>query len=135
MKKAFSPYSALWLLYVFVALIVGEFHPFSRYMMYNAFPDEATVVYVADSSGGVVPLKKYFRYKSADLTHNFHAYHHHYTGSDTAALAYLWRQLQSYSLKAKDETGKSVHQICLKKLKTHSGNMRMATICYDPANK
>lgn len=63
----------LMVLYIVFSLIIGEFHPFSKAEMYNSFPQNAEIITVTDKDGIPLPLNKFFKYSTADLTHNFSA--------------------------------------------------------------
>lgn len=60
-------------IYIIISLAVGEWHPFSTYPMYSTFQESALAVLAVDSTQNILPLKKYLRIGSADLTHNLHA--------------------------------------------------------------
>lgn len=71
--KQLLPKIYLAVIYIVISLAVGEWHPFSKYPMYSTFPNSALVVMAVDSAQNVLPLTKYLRIGSADLTHNLHA--------------------------------------------------------------
>jgi hypothetical protein len=41
-----------------ISLIVGQFHPFSRFPMYSSFPPTAELYYLADETGKPLPSLK-----------------------------------------------------------------------------
>lgn len=49
-------------LYLLLSLLVGEFHPLSKYPMYNAFPNYAYVFYTTDEKEQLVPYLKNFQF-------------------------------------------------------------------------
>lgn len=46
--------------YLLLSLVIGEFHPLSRFPMYNSFPNYAYVFYLNDEKAQLVPYLKYF---------------------------------------------------------------------------
>lgn len=72
MKKYF-----LFIAYVFLALLVRkEFHPFSRFPMYNMFPNWGYVFFLKNERGEMIPFKKYFAQNkdAGNVAHNFYIY-------------------------------------------------------------
>jgi hypothetical protein len=61
----------LGLSYVLLSLVIGECHPFSRVTMYNSFSKDALAFYLSDSTGKLLPVKKYFGYSADDIAHNY----------------------------------------------------------------
>lgn len=59
----------LFLLYIVLSLLLGEEHPFSRYPMYNSFPNTASVYFLKDKKGHTLALQKYFNLKAEELGH------------------------------------------------------------------
>lgn len=55
--------------YLLLSLLLPEFHPFSRYPMYNSFPNYSYVFGVKDEAGNPVPLKKYFNTNADGWAH------------------------------------------------------------------
>lgn len=63
--------SILFFVYIIISLVIGEFHPFSRYQMYDSFPLSATSFFLSKPDGKIIPLQEYFNYKTADISHNY----------------------------------------------------------------
>lgn len=59
--------------YIIITLLVGEWHPFSNFPMYNNFPNWAYVFYVTDSSGKVLYNEEYFDKGSGSVAHMYYA--------------------------------------------------------------
>lgn len=89
---------SLFLFYVLVSLLIGEFHPFSRYEMYNSFPPTALAFMLTTPNGNIIPLKEYFHYKTADLSHNYSALQAE--GIEKNKGRQLFEQLLTYRFKA-----------------------------------
>jgi hypothetical protein len=92
---------ALFLIYVALSLAAGEFHPLSRYDMYNAFPPEAYAFSLTNQHFECLPLVNYFRYKTADLSHNYYAIEAIFDGTSSADIdsligKMLFSQLMDY---------------------------------------
>lgn len=67
MKRA-----VLFLSYVIVSWFSGkEFHPFSRYPMYDSFPNYSYSFYVADSSGKLIPYRTNFKTQANEMGHMY----------------------------------------------------------------
>ena len=47
-------------LYLTISLLIGEFHPFSRYPMYSSFPNYAYVFYLSNEKEEIVPFVNNF---------------------------------------------------------------------------
>ena len=63
--------------YVVISLLIGkEFYPFSRFPMYDRFPNWSYVFYMQNEHGEVLPFNRYFTLeKSAgNVAHNFYIY-------------------------------------------------------------
>jgi hypothetical protein len=96
---------SVWLMvfYIITSLIIGEYHPFSRAEMYSFFPEKAEIVILTDAYGEPIPLSKFFKYSTADLTHNYDAIQQTITESINNTSIYtdptgklLNKQLKSY---------------------------------------
>lgn len=59
--------------FIFISLIVKEFHPFTKSQMYNSFPTQSHNFYITDHQNNILPIRDYFNYSSQDLAHNFEA--------------------------------------------------------------
>jgi len=59
-----------------VLLIRREFHPFSRFPMYDSFPNWGYVFYVLNERNEIVPYKKRFSINkdAGNVAHNFYIY-------------------------------------------------------------
>lgn len=55
--------------YIILSLLFNEFHPFSKYPMYNSFPNYAYTFYVSDEQGKLVPLQGHFQMQANELSH------------------------------------------------------------------
>ena len=55
--------------YVLLCLLLPEFHPFSRYSMYNRFPNSAYAFYLRNENRDTVALKPNFRMGAQELAH------------------------------------------------------------------
>jgi hypothetical protein len=60
-------------LYFVGSLMIGEVLPFSKYDMYNFFPNNAISFRIVNHQNKTLPLKKYFNFSTADLSHKFSA--------------------------------------------------------------
>lgn len=63
--------------YVFLVLLIRrEFHPFSRFPMYDRFPNWGYVFYVLNERNEIVPYKKKFSINkdAGNVAHNFYTY-------------------------------------------------------------
>lgn len=59
-KQIFSGYTLRYgvgLLYLILSLLIGEFHPFSNFPMYNNFPNWSYVFYLQDENGNLFPSR------------------------------------------------------------------------------
>lgn len=73
--------------YVFLALLVRqEFHPFSRFPMYNSFPNWGYVFFLKNERGETVPYEKHFSInkRAGYVAHTFYTLfsHHGFYYSD-----------------------------------------------------
>ncbi|MEY2922141.1 MAG: hypothetical protein RL108_763 [Bacteroidota bacterium] len=77
-KKRFF---GLGLIYLICSLIIGEFHPFSRFPMYNSFPNWSYVFYYTDNNGKLITAKR-LQTNTGYLAHTF------YTACETLDIEY-----------------------------------------------
>lgn len=93
---------ALFAGYVLLCLALPEFHPFSKYGMYNRFPDSAYGFYVRSETGQTVPLKAHFSMGAAELGHLYGTVAHEHGflfETDTAdQLAVMGREMLERTL-------------------------------------
>jgi hypothetical protein len=70
----------LFSLYLSLSLLIGEFHPFSQFPMYNSFPNYAYAFYVSNENEQLVPYSKNFHFNknAGHLAHIFYATFSHY---------------------------------------------------------
>jgi hypothetical protein len=61
----------LFALYVGLSLMLDEFHPFSRFPMYDSFPNYAYSFYIADSKDELVPFREDFRTQANEISHMY----------------------------------------------------------------
>jgi hypothetical protein len=70
--------------YIILSLVLPEFHPFSKYPMYNNFPNYAYVFLLRDSRNHFIPLNKNYSITGANLGHLYFSIRnlHHYNIKD-----------------------------------------------------
>ena len=110
-------YSLFCVSYVILSLIIGESHPFSREPMYNSFPNLSVAFYLSDSSGHLLPVKKYFRYNTDAITHNYHSIEESigYPQKESKSLLNeigqkMWAQIRPHAYPATDTHGITIHR-------------------------
>jgi hypothetical protein len=59
--------------YIFLSLIFGEEHPFTKVPMYANFPNWAYSFYITDSNNILLPVRKYFSCANDELSHQYSA--------------------------------------------------------------
>ncbi len=64
--------SFLFVGYVLTTLAVGEVHPFSRFPMYNSFPNWAYSFCLKDSAGQMLPFISYTNTRSGSVAHQYY---------------------------------------------------------------
>lgn len=60
------------ILYMSCSLLIGEIHPFSRFPMYNSFPNWSYAFYLADENGKLIPAKE-FNTIGTNIGHTFYS--------------------------------------------------------------
>lgn len=67
----FKKLASVYLFFVFIisSWLIGEQHPFSRYPMYNSFPNYAYIFVLENKQNEHLPLIKYSRLNSAEISH------------------------------------------------------------------
>jgi hypothetical protein len=55
--------------YILLSLVLSEFHPFSKYPMYNQFPNYAYLFFIRDNANQFVPLNAHYTATGANLGH------------------------------------------------------------------
>lgn len=60
-------------LYVTMSVMIGEHHPFSRFNMYDSFPEVAYSLRCTRMNGSALGLADYSTLRTADLLHTLHA--------------------------------------------------------------
>jgi hypothetical protein len=62
--------------YVFLSALIGEFHPFTRVPMYSQLPNWAYVFYLTDDDGNVLYIHQYFPFTrhTGAVAHFFYSY-------------------------------------------------------------
>lgn len=79
--KAKKRFFTLGLVYLFFSLIIGEFHPFSQFPMYNSFPNWSYVFYFSDENDKIIPTKQLH-------TNTGHLSHIFYTACESIGIDY-----------------------------------------------
>lgn len=106
---------ALLLFYVAASLLIGkEFHPFSRFPMYNSFPNWSYVFYLKNEKDEMVFYRKEFtrgKQKNAGAvahafysSFNFHNYRYGYGKEDNLQLSATGKELMAMILAGEDTT-------------------------------
>lgn len=74
MKQIFKKYSLITIAitYIFTSLIIGEFHPFSKYPMYSSFPNWSYSFFISDSNNKFIPFNK-FNMSGGEMGHWFYS--------------------------------------------------------------
>ncbi len=63
---------AVAILYIGCSIVLGEIHPFSRFPMYNSFPNWSYAFYLADKDGKLIPSKE-FKTTGGKMGHTFYS--------------------------------------------------------------
>lgn len=71
-------YVGLFAVYCAISLSVGEQHPFSRFPMYNSFPNWSYAFYLTDVSGEMIPWWHAFEVDAGHIAHRFYGICQHY---------------------------------------------------------
>jgi hypothetical protein len=69
MKQAWA--FIFFLCYVTLSWFLPEFHPFSRYPMYDSFPNYSYSFYISDSTGQLLPYARYFKVRANEIGHMY----------------------------------------------------------------
>jgi hypothetical protein len=118
MLSSVYKHSFLGISYVILSLIIGENHPFSREPMYNSFPNLAIAFYLTDSTGHILPVKKYFGYNTDAITHNYHSIEETmgYPGNETKVIlnqigVKMWGQIRPHAYPSTITHGITLYRI------------------------
>ncbi len=74
MKRILKKFSLITIaiIYIFTSLIIGEFHPFSKFPMYSSFPNWSYSFFLTDSNNKFIPFNK-FNMSGGEMGHWFYS--------------------------------------------------------------
>jgi hypothetical protein len=103
--------------YLICSLIIGEFHPFSQFPMYNSFPNWSYVFYYTDKEGQLIPAKQL-------QTNTGHLAHMFYTACGTLQIEYgngieTQQELKRLGLEITKQVGQLIQLPKPRKVKLH----------------
>lgn len=89
--------------YIILCLCLNEFYPFSKYPMYNQFPNSSYVFFLRDNHHRMVPLNKYFKAEGAGLGHLYFSLLnlHHYRNFTKETTDTIGKEMFGYILSTK----------------------------------
>lgn len=104
-------------IYLICSVIIGEFHPFSQFPMYNSFPNWSYVFYYTDKEGQLIPAKQ-LQTNSGHLAHMF------YTACGTLQLEYgngieSQQELKQLGIEMTKQVQQLIHLPTPQKVKLH----------------
>ena len=86
--------------------------------MYNSFPDSAESIYLSDSAGTRLAIKKYFSYDADAITHNYHNINDNLkagtslkTTNSLLTGELMWRQISPHAYKSTNVHGIEIHHL------------------------
>ncbi len=89
--------------YIILCLCLSEFYPFSKYPMYNKFPNSSYLFFLCDNHQRMVPLNKYFKVDGGELGHLYISLLdlHHYTNPTKENTDTIGKEMFGYILSTK----------------------------------
>jgi hypothetical protein len=100
----------LFIIYVSLSLLLPEFHPFSRYPMYDSFPNYAYSFYVADTKGKIIPFRKNFKTQADEISHMYcevfdeHNFNRGFGIESDNQLSIVGKELLAYIIQARSKS-------------------------------